>query len=92
MTGPPRTRAQQPRRSATAVGDPPGGEFPVHPQAAAEEELIMHLEPDQFVAETSRAVRRARLRPGAVFALWALRVFAVVVSAMVIYTFIQQLH
>jgi len=52
----------------------------------------MHLEPDQFVAETSRAVPRARLRRGAVSALWALRVFAVVVSAMVIYTFIQQLH
>ena len=57
-----------------------------------EQELIMHLEPDQFVAETSRAVPRARLRRRSVFALWALRVFAVVVSAMVIYTFIQQLH
>jgi hypothetical protein len=85
-------RAAQTAASPAVAGDPAGGEFPVHPEAAAEEELIMHLEPDQFVAETSRAVPRARLRRGAVSALWALRVFAVVVSAMVIYTFIQQLH
>ena len=89
---PPQTRAAKTRRSAAVAADPVGVDFPVHPEAAAEEELIMHLEPDQFVAETSRAVPRARLRRGAVSALWALRVFAVVVSAMVIYTFIQQLH
>jgi hypothetical protein len=89
---PPQTRSAQTARSPAVAGETAGGEFPVHPEAAAEEELIMHLEPDQFVAETSRAVPRARLRRRSVFALWALRVFAVVVSAMVIYTFIQQLH
>ena len=52
----------------------------------------MHLEPDQFVAETSRPVPRAQLRRGAIVALWALRVFAIAVSLMVIYTFIDQLH
>jgi hypothetical protein len=57
-----------------------------------EDELIMHLERDQFVAETSRPVPRAPLGPHATFALWALRVFAVVVSLMVVYTFIHQLH
>ncbi len=68
------------------------GQARQHPEEpAAEEELIMHLEPDQFVAETSRPVPRATLTHGAVVALWALRVFAVVVSLMVIYTFIQQL-
>jgi hypothetical protein len=58
----------------------------------SEDELIMHLERDQLVAETSRPVPRAALGPRATAAAWALRVFVVVVSAMVIYTFIQQLH
>jgi hypothetical protein len=57
-----------------------------------EDELIMHLERGQFVAETSRPVLRAALSARATAALWALRVFVVIVSAMVIYTFIAQLH
>jgi hypothetical protein len=57
-----------------------------------EDELIMHLEHDQFVAETSRPVPRAPLGARAKAGLWALRVFVVVVGAMVIYTFIHQLH
>ncbi|MGA2008189.1 MAG: hypothetical protein ABSD82_02615 [Solirubrobacteraceae bacterium] len=65
---------------------------PVEGAAEEEEELIMHLERDQFVAETSRPVPRARLTRGARIALWGLRVFAVVVSLMVIYTFIDTLH
>jgi hypothetical protein len=57
-----------------------------------EDETIMHLERDQFVAETSRPVARAPLSPRVSAALWALRLFAVVVSLMVVYTFIRQLH
>ncbi|MGD0386784.1 MAG: hypothetical protein ABSB73_11700 [Solirubrobacteraceae bacterium] len=69
------------------------GEPRPHPEEpAAEDELIMHLERDQFVAETSRPVSRAALTQRAVIALWALRVFAIVVSLMVIYTFIEQLN
>jgi hypothetical protein len=56
------------------------------------DELIMHLERDQFVAETSRPVARAALSARTVAALWALRVFVVLVSLMVIYTFVEQLH
>jgi hypothetical protein len=56
------------------------------------DELIMHLERDQFVAETSRPVARAALSARTLAALWALRVFVVLVSLMVIYTFIEQLH
>jgi hypothetical protein len=67
--------------ATTAAVEPPG-----------EEELIMHLERDQFVAETSRPVPRAVLGRGALAALWALRVFALVVSAMVIYTFVELLQ
>ena len=69
--------------------------FPEHDPQARErfsEELIMHLERDQFVAATSRPVSRARLSHRATVGLWALRVFAVCVSIMVIYTFIAQLH
>jgi hypothetical protein len=62
------------------------------PDEHFEDETIMHLERDQFVAETSQPVARAPLSPRATAALWALRLFAVVVSLMVVYTFIRQLH
>jgi hypothetical protein len=57
-----------------------------------EDELIMHLERDQFVAETSRPVAPAVLGRRTITGLWALRIFVVLVSVMVIYTFIDQLH
>ncbi len=57
-----------------------------------EDELIMHLERDQLVAETSRPVALAPLGARAAALLWALRVFVVLVGLMVIYTFIAQLH
>jgi hypothetical protein len=57
-----------------------------------EDELIMNLERDQFVAETSRPVARAVLSGRATAALWALRIFVVIVSLMVVYTFIDRLH
>jgi hypothetical protein len=61
-------------------------------QERHEDELIMHLERDQFVAETSRPVPRAPLSARARAGLWALRVFVVIVSLMVIYTFFEQLR
>jgi hypothetical protein len=61
-------------------------------QERLEDELIMHLERDQLVAETSRPVPRAPLSARARAGLWALRVFVVIVSLMVIYTFVEQLH
>jgi hypothetical protein len=51
----------------------------------------MFLERDQLVADTSEPVPRAHLSPGVNAALWALRVFVLVVSFMVIYTFVAQL-
>jgi len=62
------------------------------PQERSSDELIMHLERDQFVAATSRPVSPAPLSARATAGLWALRVFVVCVSIMVIYTFIAQLH
>jgi hypothetical protein len=64
----------------------------LQPQERFEDELIMHLERDQFVAETSRPVPRAALSTRATAGLWALRVFVILVGLMVIYTFIHQLH
>ena len=61
-------------------------------QERLEDDLIMHLERDQFVAETSRPVPRAPLGRGASVGLWALRMFVVLVGAMVVYTFIADLH
>ncbi|HYB24453.1 MAG TPA: hypothetical protein VED41_11690 [Solirubrobacteraceae bacterium] len=61
-------------------------------QERYEDELIMHLERDQFVAETSRPVAAARLGAWVRVGLWALRVFVVVVGAMVVYTFVAGLH
>jgi hypothetical protein len=57
-----------------------------------EDELIMHLERDQFVAETSRPVPPAQLSARTRAGLWALRVWVVLAGLMVIYTFISQLH
>jgi hypothetical protein len=67
-------------------------ELELQSQERFEDELIMHLERDQFVAETSRPVPRAILSARVTAALWALRIFVVVVGLMVIYTFIDQLH
>jgi hypothetical protein len=64
----------------------------LQPQERFEDELIMHLERDQFVAETSRPVPLAALSARAITGLWALRVFVILVGLMVIYTFISQLH
>jgi hypothetical protein len=62
------------------------------PQQRSEDEQVMHLDRGQLVAETSRPIPRAALSARAAAALWALRAFAVLVSLMVIYTFIDQLH
>ena len=59
--------------------------------AADREELIEYLESDQLVQERSRPVERRQLGPRAAALLWALRIFVIVVGAMVIYTFFAQL-
>ena len=58
----------------------------------SEDEQVTHLERGQLVTETSRPVPRAALSARAAAGLWALRVFVVLVSLMVIYTFIDQLR
>lgn len=56
------------------------------------EDLISHLDRDQFVAETARRLPRASLSARAAVGLWALRVVVVLVGAMVAYAFVVQLH
>jgi hypothetical protein len=65
-------------------------QLPVEPPE--EQELIAYLEPDQLVAETFRPVTRATLTRNVAVVLWALRVFVVLVSLMVLYTFVVRLH
>jgi hypothetical protein len=60
-------------------------------QAADDEQLVMYLEPDQLVTDKSRPIPRAPLSKRANAALWALRVFVLIVSALVIYTFFSQI-
>jgi hypothetical protein len=54
--------------------------------------LIEYLEADQLVSDTSRPVPRACPSRPAKAGLWALRVFALIMSLLVIYTFAAQLH
>ncbi len=51
----------------------------------------MHLERDQLVSGRSVPLQAAKLSGAVQAALWALRIFVLVVSALVIYTFIAQL-
>ena len=50
--------------------------------------LIAALEPDQTVQAASRPFGRYRASPAIIAALWAVRVFVLIVSAMVVYTFV----
>ena len=49
------------------------------------------LEHDQLVADTDRPVPRAQLTARASTALWILRIFTILVGAMVIYVFFSEL-
>lgn len=74
-------------RNGDSASAAPQAVWPAH-----RDELIMHLERDQLVAETSRPLPPARLGRFTTAALWALRAFVLLVGLMVIYTFALQLH
>jgi hypothetical protein len=65
---------------------------PSSPQYGEDAELVMFLELDQLSAGTSVPLPRARLGAGTTMALWALRIFVLVVGAMVVYTFVAQIN
>jgi hypothetical protein len=54
----------------------------------ADHELIDGLEPDQTVAASSRPFSRYRASRSMTVALWTVRLFVLLISAMVAYTFI----
>jgi len=53
-----------------------------------EEDLIEALEPDQLVVEMDKPVSRRQLSGPTTAGLWALRIFLVTITAMVIYAFV----
>jgi hypothetical protein len=67
--------------------DPSDAARPAGPDVDADQELVMFLERDQLTAGTSVPVHRARWSRRATIALWVLRVFIILVGAMVVYTF-----
>ena len=56
------------------------------------EERYLELELDQLSAERRRPIPPAELGPVARAGLWGLRIFCLVLSAMVVYTFVSQLQ
>ena len=54
-----------------------------------DEDLIEALEPDQLVSAMDLPVARRRLSRAMSAGLWALRVFLVLVSALVVYAFVS---
>jgi hypothetical protein len=53
--------------------------------------MIMFLERDQLMSDRRRPLPPADIGPRAHVALWTLRIFVLIVGAMVIYTFCAQL-
>jgi hypothetical protein len=55
-------------------------------------ELVSALEPDQLVAASSQPLPHYVLSRAANFGLWVLRAFVLVVTALVVYTFVLSLR
>jgi hypothetical protein len=55
------------------------------------EEMVMFLERDQLMSDRRRPLPPATIGRRAHIALWALRIFVLIVGLMVIYTFCAQL-
>jgi len=66
-------------------------EIEYRPEGHHESQLIESLEPDQLVAAVAKPLPRLRLSRPVRIALWAIRIFVVIISVLVVYTFIVQL-
>jgi hypothetical protein len=55
------------------------------------EEMVMFLERDQLMSDRRRPLPPAEIGTRAQVALWALRIFVLIIGLMVIYTFCAQL-
>jgi hypothetical protein len=56
-----------------------------------ESQLIESLEPDQLVAAVAKPLPRLRLSRPVLVALWAVRLFVLLISVLVVYTFVVKL-
>ena len=66
--------------------------MPVHSTVEhTEGDLLEGLEPDQLVAAAARPLPRYPLSRRGATLLWLLRIFALLVTAAVVYTFIEGL-
>jgi hypothetical protein len=63
----------------------------LQPEPHPDAELIEGLEPDQTVASASKPLARMPLGPVGKTGLWVLRIFVLIVTAMVVYTFVVSL-
>ena len=61
-------------------------------QGHPDEELLFALEPDQIVAASSQPLPRYVIGRGTNAALWLLRVCVLIVSGLVVYTFVESLR
>ena len=61
------------------------------PEGDRESQLIESLEPDQLVAAVAKPLPRLQLSRTVRIALWAVRIFVLIISVLVVYTFIAQL-
>lgn len=61
------------------------------PDGHAESQLIESLEPDQLVAVVAKPLPRLQLSRPVRIMLWAVRLFVLLISLLVVYTFIVQL-
>jgi len=66
-------------------------EAKLQPEGHHENQLIESLEPDQLVAAVAKPLPRLRLSCPVRIALWAVRGFVLMISALVVYTFIVKL-
>ena len=57
-----------------------------------DDELVCALEPDQIVAAASQPLPRYQLSTAESFALWALRIFVLIITMLVVYTFVLSLR
>jgi hypothetical protein len=62
------------------------------PDGHLESELIEGLEPDQLVESSSVPLPLAQLSRAWRIALWVLRVFSLLITTLVVYTFVANLH
>jgi len=68
---------------------PPKIEY--QPEGHRESELIDSLEPDQLVMAVAKPLPRLRLSRPLRMALWAVRIFVLIITVLVIYTFVVKL-